>query len=55
LMCVGPRGGVCVMCVCVVEMELDGAIGAIDGTKVEPRRYDAENPITKMIVRPIPK
>jgi hypothetical protein len=35
-MCVGPRGDVCVMCVCVVEMELDGAIGAINGTKVEP-------------------
>jgi hypothetical protein len=35
-MCVGPRGDVCVMCVFVVEMEFDGAIGAINGTKVEP-------------------
>lgn len=35
-MCVDGCGDVCVMCVCVVEMELNGDIGAINGTKVEP-------------------
>jgi hypothetical protein len=50
-MCVDVCGDVCVMCVCVVEMQWYGAIGAINGTKMEPKIKLAGDIINNLCIK----